>query len=359
VRILTAADNEAMAGQRLWDIFCRVIDNHGDAGVCWRLSADLASRGHTVRLWIDDPAPLGFMAPRGAAGVEVIRWDAAAPAREPGNVVIEAFGCDPPASFIDRMAARLAAPVWINLEYLSAERWVERSHGLPSPQGNGLVKWFFFPGFNERTGGLLREPGLLTARDSFDRGAWLRAQGLAPQDGERVVVLFCYDNPRLPDFIAALGERLTLLLTAPGFAQDQVAAMSLPSTVRAQALPWFDQAGFDRLLWSADLNIVRGEDSILRAVWAGSPFVWHIYPQDDGAHGPKLQAFLDLLRHGASPAGGQALAQFWRRFNGLEPGPIVLPDLQAWAEWSQELRQRLAAQDDLVTRLLAFVAGKS
>ena len=104
-----------MAGQRLWDIFCRVIDNHGDAGVCWRLSADLAARGQTVRLWIDDPAPLGFMAPRGAAGVEVIRWDAAAPDHEPGDIVIEAFGCDPPARFVERMAARQAAPTWIDI----------------------------------------------------------------------------------------------------------------------------------------------------------------------------------------------------------------------------------------------------
>lgn len=348
-----------MAGQRLWDIFCRVIDNHGDAGVCWRLSADLASRGHAVRLWIDDPAPLGFMAPQGAAGVEVIRWDAAAPDHDPGDIVIEAFGCDPPARFVDRMAARQAAPVWINLEYLSAEGWVERSHGLPSPQRNGLVKWFYFPGFNERTGGLLREPGLLAAREAFDRAAWLDSQGLRPQPGERVAVLFCYDNPGLADFIAAWGRQPTLLLAAPGFAQRQVEALQLPPTVRARVLPWLDQSGFDRLLWSADLNVVRGEDSILRAVWAGAPFVWHIYPQDDGAHGPKLQAFLDLLNRDASPAEGHALTQLWRRFNGLEPGPIVLPELQAWGEQSRGLRQRLAAQDDLVTRLLAFVAGKS
>lgn len=347
-----------MAGQRLWDIFCRVIDNHGDAGVCWRLAADLASRGQAVRLWIDDPAPLGFMAPRGAARVEVIRWDAATPARVPGDIVIEAFGCDPPEDYVHRMAVRRPAPVWINLEYLSAETWVERSHALPSPQRNGLVKWFYFPGFNERTGGLLREHGLLAARERFDGRAWLQAQGLAPQAGERVVALFCYDNPRLPDLLAALGEQPTLLLAAPGFAQQQIATLTLPATVRAQALPWFDQPGFDRLLWSADLNVVRGEDSILRAVWAGAPFVWHIYPQHDGAHGPKLQALLDLLTADAARADAQALVQLWRRFNGLEPGPIVLPDAGRWREQSLRLRRRLAAQDDLVTQLLAFTKGK-
>ena len=31
-----------------WDLFCRVIDNFGDIGVCWRLAADLAGRGEAV-----------------------------------------------------------------------------------------------------------------------------------------------------------------------------------------------------------------------------------------------------------------------------------------------------------------------
>lgn len=41
---------------RLWDIFCSVVDNYGDIGVCWRLAVNLAQRGQRVRLWIDDSA---------------------------------------------------------------------------------------------------------------------------------------------------------------------------------------------------------------------------------------------------------------------------------------------------------------
>lgn len=348
-----------MASQRLWDLFCRVIDNFGDAGVCWRLAADLAARGERVRLWIDDPAPLAFMAPNGASGVEVIRWTAEVPAHEPGDVVVEAFGCDPPAAFVARMAARSRAPVWLNLEYLSAEAWVERSHGLPSPQRNGLTKWFYFPGFTPRTGGLLREPGLLASRQTFDRDHWLRARGLSPRPGERVVVLFCYENPRLADFVAALGDTPTLLLATPGFAQKQMKDLALPPQVRVLALPWIDQPGFDRLLWSADLNVVRGEDSILRAVWAGAPFVLHIYPQHDRAHDAKLLALLGLLANSTDSTAAAGLARLWRRFNGLEPGTIALPDVAAWAEMSRRLRERLAGQDDLVTRLLAYIEEKS
>ena len=58
----------------LWDIFCKVIDNHGDIGVCWRLATQLAARGHEVRLWVDDAAALDWMAPGGHDRVQVLAW---------------------------------------------------------------------------------------------------------------------------------------------------------------------------------------------------------------------------------------------------------------------------------------------
>lgn len=329
-----------------WDVYCRVVDNLGDAGVCWRLAAGLAARGQRVRLVIDDAAPLAFMAPGGAAGVEVLPWPGPPSA---GDVVIEAFGCDPPAATVEAMARRASPPVWINLEYLSAEAYVERSHGLPSPQlqgpGRGLTKWFYYPGFTPRTGGLLREPGLLAARAAFDRGAWWQAQGIAVQPGERVVTLFCYDNPALPPLLHDLARRPTLLLLTPGPAQRQVA--TAPAGLRLHRLPWLSQAGFDRLLWSADLNFVRGEDSLLRALWAGQPFVWQAYPQHDGAHAAKLDA---LLQAWQPPP---AVAALWQAWNGLRAGWPGLP--APWAAETLAWRDRLLAQPDLVTQLIAFV----
>ena len=176
-----------------WDIFCKVIDNHGDAGVCWRLAAELAARGHEVRLWMDDRSALSWMAPGGAPGVEVITWTPDGPDLEPQDVVVEAFGCDPPPAFVARMAACSPAPVWLNLEYLSAEAYVERSHGLPSPvmqgPGAGLTKHFFYPGFTPRTGGLLREQDLAGRRAAFDRGDWRAARGIGAD--AQVLSLFC------------------------------------------------------------------------------------------------------------------------------------------------------------------------
>ena len=340
-----------------WDLFCRVIDNHGDLGVCWRLACDLAARGHHVRLWVDDARALAWMAPLGADGVQVLAWTDAAPA-DVGDVVVEAFGCDPPTAFVQAMARRPVAPVWINLEYLSAEGYVERSHGLLSPTPSGLSKWFFYPGFTTRTGGLLREPVLLDRQAAFDGAAWRAAHGWAARPGVRVISLFCYAQPALQAWLPALAERPTLLLATPGPASDQLRALALPATLRVIELPWLTQGDYDHLLWSCDLNAVRGEDSFVRALWSPAPLLWQIYPQHDGAHAAKLDAFLELYLHGAPEALAHDVRVAHHRWNGLSDGPAHVPELAAWAAWHRLHRDRLLAQDELVTQLCHFVAGK-
>lgn len=362
----------------LWDIFCRVIDNYGDLGVCWRLSADLAARGQQVRLWLDDRRALTWLAPDGHAGVQVLPWCEPCQDLEPGAVVIEAFGCDPPAAFVQRMQ-RPQPPVWINLEYLSAEDWVERSHGLPSPvlsgPGQGLKKWFIFPGFTPRTGGLLREPDLLSRLSAEAGQAWLARQAVEPQAAETVVTLFCYDHAPVPALLQQLEQHPSLLLATPGWATDALAsAMNTTllagqtvtrGPLRIHALPSLPQTEFDLLLGSADLNFVRGEDSFVRAQWAARPLVWQLYAQHDGVHADKLEAF--LKRYTASDLGwtasdAQRVQQLMRWWNGLEGGSAAaLTELfgsPAWARWranSRAWREHLRAQPDLVTSLLEFV----
>jgi len=346
----------------LWDMFCRVVDNFGDVGVCWRAAADLATRGEQVRLWVDDASALSWMAPEGQAGVQVLAWPAEDAAIPPGDVVVEAFGCNPPAAFIAGMAATPRPPVWVNLEYLSAENYVERSHGLPSPQaggpGAGLTKWFFYPGFTARTGGLLRERDLLDRQARFDAPAWLQAQGLALRSQERRVSLFCYDNPALPALLDTLAAEPTLLLATAGIAAAQIQSLLGPGLqrgrLRAVVLPALTQRDFDHLLWSCDLNFVRGEDSFVRAQWAARPFVWHIYPQSDGVHAGKLEAFADRFLAQAPPGMAQAVRACWRRWNG-NGGSMDLPDPAVWQSHCHAWRDGLLGQTDLMTRLLGFV----
>lgn len=357
-----------------WDIFCKVIDNFGDVGVCWRLSAELARRGEQVRLWLDDPQALAWMAPGAlqgnVPGIEVLHWTSPLPANDhpPADVWIEAFGCEPPTECVEALAIQLAggtrAPVWINLEYLSAESYVERSHRLPSPVMSGplrglVTKWFFYPGFTPRTGGLLRENDLLARQAAFDADVWLADLRLPVRAHTRRVSLFCYEPAALPAVLqqAAKDETPSDWLITPGRAWHAAQAAGAPNgpSCRLHALPLLSQHDFDHLLWASNLNCVRGEDSLARALWAGKPFVWHIYPQHDDAHHAKLEAFLDWLE---APA---TLRDFHRAWNGIGAASAVWPDaatLAAWGDCALAARQRLLAQADLCSQLLGFVLEK-
>ncbi|HRA62008.1 MAG TPA: elongation factor P maturation arginine rhamnosyltransferase EarP [Burkholderiaceae bacterium] len=360
-----------------WDIFCRVIDNHGDIGVSWRLAADLASRGNQVRLWVDDTSALPWMAPGAMQGqwpgIRVLGWDQASDAQvlralEPSDVWIEAFGCELAPSFIrHRLAAAAPAPVWINLEYLSAEPYAERSHGLASPvmQGiaRGQTKYFYYPGFTPASGGLLRERDLAARKAGFDRARWLERQGIRWQ-GERLVSLFCYEPAALPALLAHWqhGAEPTRLLVTPGRAAAAVQGalgtcgdgVTGVGALVIDMLPPLSQTDFDHLLWASDLNLVRGEDSVIRALWAGKPLIWQIYPQHDNAHHAKLQAFLDVLD---APASLRLAHQAW---NGIDHDPLqdLATAAAGWKPWAAAVCEQLFRQRDLVTRLQEFVALK-
>jgi len=363
-----------------WDIFCKVIDNYGDIGVSWRLAADLASRGHTVRLWVDDPAPLTWMAPGARQGrwgrITVLDWNLASDAAtlaalQPAQAWIEAFGCDiPPVFLAHQLQARLPGTppaAWINLEYLSAEGFAQRAHGLPSPVMHGVAKGctkhFFYPGFTPGSGGLLRGSDLDARQHTFDRARWLAETGIR-WNGEPLVSLFCYEPAALATLVTHWQQQsvATRLLVTHGRAAAAVRALpglglghgNESGQSRGLSIDFLNpmtQRDFDHLLWACDLNLVRGEDSVVRALWAGKPFIWQIYPQHDGAHHAKLDAFLDALD---APATVRQSHQVW---NAIQPPPMPRPDLAEWAPWAEDARRRLRSQSDLVTRLVDFVGA--
>lgn len=396
---MTAARHVNPPQPLLWDVFCRVVDNLGDIGVCWRLAVNLAARGLQVRLWVDDASALRWMAPGALegqfAGIQVLGWEQshqteALEKLPPADVWVETFGCEIAPEFIATHAYSAMAeglngtqkwPVWLNLEYLTAESFAERTHTLPSPimsgPAAGHTKHFFYPGFTPGTGGLLRETGLPARQATFDRAAWLASLGIGWQ-GERLVSLFCYEPPALADLLRQLaGEAetgqatettgdviATRLMVTHGRATEAVKkAIShiengpQPSWNKREQLsisylPALTQTDFDHLLWACDLNFVRGEDSLVRAIWAGKPFVWQIYPQSDNAHHIKLDAFLAMLGADAS------LRRFHHVWNGVETGALPSLALAGWRETVEHCLSRLTTQDDLATQLLQFVEKK-
>ncbi|WP_286920192.1 MULTISPECIES: elongation factor P maturation arginine rhamnosyltransferase EarP [Pseudomonas] len=368
-----------------WDIFCSVVDNYGDIGVTWRLARQLvAEHGLAVRLWVDDLNAFTPMCPGADAnaaqqwqqGVDVRQWPAAWLPVAPADVVIGAFACQLPAAYVEAMRACPRPPLWLNLEYLSAEDWVAGCHGLPSPQANGLREVFFFPGFTENTGGLLREAELLARRDALQQSAAARQaflQGLAvsPAPGALLISLFAYENPQLGNWLEALatGDQACHLLVPQGRvvaglshwlgeAPLQAGQVRTRGALTVQVLPFVSQDDFDRLLWCCDFNAVRGEDSFVRAQWAGQPMLWHIYVQDENAHWEKLEAFLALYRRGLSTDAGAALLGLWRAWNmDQDMGQAWQAARRHWPELQQHARcwaAQQAAQPDLATALVHF-----
>jgi uncharacterized repeat protein (TIGR03837 family) len=355
-----------------WDIFCRVIDNYGDIGVCWRLARQLANEhGKQVRLWVDDLRSLQPLCPdidvalavQTRHEVKICHWSETVAVDRVGEVIIEAFACELPVAYLAAMAQMAHKPCWINLEYLTAETWADDYHGMASPHPSlPLVKYFFFPGFSSATGGLLREQNLLVARD-------IEIARLSPRNTLEIS-LFCYDSAPVGELLDILADSPipVCLHVAPGKPLAAVAAHlggSGPWQRGALSVVPFDflpQEDFDRLLWRCDINFVRGEDSFVRAQWAARLFVWQIYPQADEAHLVKLEAFLERYTIGLSVVGADAAVDLFRAWNSgyglrrawerflLARGEIALHN-RRWAD-------HLAGNTDLAEALVKFCASK-
>lgn len=368
-----------------WDIFCTVVDNFGDIGVTWRLARQLvAEHSLTVRLWVDDLRAFERLCPQidiDAAqqyqqGVEVRHWPEKWVHTDAADVVIAAFACNLPSDYMNAMAARERPPLWLNLDYLSAEDWVVGCHGLPSVKYKTVQKIFFFPGFQPGTGGLLRERGLLEQRRQFQNDAaaqrqFLQGLGIERAPDAQLISLFAYENAGLASWldVLAAADTPTHLLVPEGRILGDVArwlevetltvgAIHQRRALTVQVLPFVRQDQYDHLLWCCDFNAVRGEDSFVRAQWAGRPMLWHIYQQDEDIHLDKLDAFLALYTKGLSPAAAEAMNGLWRAWSAGQPiGEHWLAARKHWPELQKNAEAwclEQALQADLATALVQF-----
>ena len=363
-----------------FDVFCDIVDNYGDAGVCWRLTRRLAQTSPTdshdsIRLFCNDLNLLNLF--NGGTlksicnelHIEILPWSEANNIQTVPEVVIETFGCQLPQSYLEKINQDSNALV-INLEYLSAETWVESHHGLPSndPLIPNLKKYFFFPGFSNNTGTLLQGklPNLQQETPMALSPAWAIS---AERNVTHRYSLFCYETPELLNFLHQLNEQTLDIDIFVCFGQAQalvskylnqafsVGDVASHKNIRFIGLPFISQDDYDWLLMQCDLNIVRGEDSFVRAQWAGKPFIWHIYPQADQAHLLKLDAFLDKYHQQAPASVKEAIdmANHWENpSQWISKLELIHKHALAWREYLLNLTK----DGDLAHSLRDFITQK-
>jgi uncharacterized repeat protein (TIGR03837 family) len=347
-------------------VYCHVVDNHGDIGVGWRLARQLANEySADVNLWVDDWLAARILIPQLSAQphecrveqVTLRNWTMAHANLDcTGDILIEAFACELPDVVIDQVAARAQKSLCINLEYLSAESWVESFHlqsGYDARRKPPL--WFFIPGVTEQSGGLLRERDLLARRDTF------LSENRPTTDARFMALVFTYAGAPYSALMSALETTSGATILACGKYAQAAMKPRATKTLDIVHQPFVTQPQFDELLWHANVCFVRGEDSLVRALWSGKPFVWHIYPQADDAHVPKLNAWLNAYACDFPVELQTALRDVYLAWNGVRGAPdfesawrAIQPHYDLWRAHSLARSYALAHAPDLATRLMQF-----
>ncbi|MCC6068422.1 elongation factor P maturation arginine rhamnosyltransferase EarP [Ferrovum sp. PN-J185] len=346
-----------------WHVFCRVVDNFGDAGVALRFCRQLSLRqDEPVTLFIDDISLIhSLMDKRDLQLFEIKNWPIATSTLLPAARIISLFGCALPQEYIELAKSTDPLPHWINVEHLSAESWIESFHLIPSPHPP-LVEYFFYPGFTTKSGGLIHEEHLqLSVSDKHSV--------FSPNDKKPIlkIFIFCYHSAPLISLVTSLHKlQIACQLIVP---EDLPLSAELKywqqhhlnSSLTFIWLPRLVQTEFDQYLMASDLVFVRGEDTWARAQLMGKPLIWHIYPQEKDAHWLKLEAF--LTRYSEPSNAKEAITRlysFHQKWNkGLTITPedcqALLDNLMILKEHAQIWQHHLLVQTDLIDQLIHFI----
>ena len=306
------------------DIFCEIIDNYGDIGVVYRTAKELQKifPKSKIRVFLnrlDEFKKINSqvidLPSQNIDGIEYITFDYL---RDNANklltaqVIIEAFGCQIPKEYIE--IAYDNSELLINLEYLSAEDWIEDFHLQSSPLGRGkLKKVFFMPGFTEKSGGVIADSNYLERiQRVLENKEFYEKKYLSDiEDRENKIIgtLFSYEKnftPLLEDLkkldkdvvILAMGEKTqdSLRKILKNFSIEDFRNSLKYGKIEIRFLNFLNQEEYEELINIVDFNFVRGEDSFIRAVLTGKPYMWHIYCQEEYAHMDKIEGFLDKYR---------------------------------------------------------------
>lgn len=338
--------------QRDITVLCRVVDNFGDIGFCWRLSRSLLEvcPEISLRLVVSDLASFSALDNRidasksvqSVSGIEVFDWNDAerckkAFGEKPPRVVLECFQCGRPDWLEEILfyGEREDIAHIINVEYLTAEDWADEFHCLKSATRSKFVKKVnFMPGFSKKTGGLVLDKSFMQSLSEreYAKSLLQKEANIEVNDDDFNVVVFSYERDFTPVVraLSALaenlakkkGKRVRVFLTEGksrksflGAIEKEVAEKKETAPFLLTKLPFLTQSTWDALLTLCDFNFVRGEDSMARACLCGVPFVWHAYPQEAQWQTVKVNALMKKMALYFSDSTAAVYAEFMREYN--------------------------------------------
>lgn len=279
------------------DIFCEVIDNYGDVGVAYRLARELKRiyPNKELRFIINQTEELNLI--KKNDDIIVIDYKDVDKIEQPADLVIETFACNIPEIYMDK--ALKTSKLMINLEYFSSEDWVDDFHLQESFLGGNLKKYFFIPGLSEKSGGIILDKEFLDRKNKVqeNREYYLKQFNIN-EKYDLIISVFSYEK-NFDNFLKTLqklDKKVLLLLLSEKTQKNFIKYFDnndYYDKIKAVKLPFFTYDKYEKLLALCDINLVRGEDSFVRALLLAKPFLWHIYPQDENTHIIKLESFLE------------------------------------------------------------------
>ena len=279
------------------DIFCQVIDNYGDVGVAYRLAREFKRvyPNKKLRFVINKTEELNLI--RKSEDIEIILYKDISKIENSADLIIESFGCEIPKKYMDK--ALKNSKLIINLEYFSAEKWVDDFHLQESFLGGNLKKYFFIPGLSKKSGGILLDNEFLERKKQVEENREYYLEKFKIKEKYDLIgSVFSYEKnfDSLIKELKKLDKKVLLLILSEKTQKNFIKYFDNSNNydkIKAVKLPFFTYDKYEELLSLCDFNLVRGEDSFVRALLLGKPFLWHIYPQEENIHIQKLNSFLE------------------------------------------------------------------
>ena len=305
------------------DIFCEIIDNFGDIGVVYRISKELKKIFQNVRIRIVLNRLEEFKAiNKKVKDTDYQEIDGLICVTEKyvkenietfgvSDVFIEAFGCNVPEEYVKQ--AKENSKLWINLEYLSGEKWIEDFHLCESLiDSKTLKKIFFMPGFSEKSGGVIIDSGFLErmkyGKENRDEVFKKYFKDFDLKD-KFIGTVFSYEKnfESLLETLKNYEKETVLLLmgekTQKSFSEilkknltEDYGNIVKYGKITMIYSDFFSQEEYEEIISASDFNFTRGEDSFVRGIILGKPFMWHIYLQEEKAHMDKIKAFTERFK---------------------------------------------------------------